>query len=62
MQTPIVVYRRDTRAWRAQVWISERCRSDTPLWSVVVRGGFALRDAYEADLAEARAQKQGEAQ
>ena len=143
MQTPIVVYRRDTRAWRTQVWISfgaaaslcaiglawlpgtdldrafmvmgyvfclstafalakfvrdnERRHSDTPLWSVVVWGGFALamgltgwglvhmdinptykaylgvcwlflissaftlaktlRDAYEADLADARAQR-----
>ena len=148
MQTPIVVYRRDTRAWRAQVWISfgaaaslcgiglawlpgtdldrafmvmgyvfclstafalakfvrdnERRRSDTPLWSTVVWGGFALamgltgwglvrmainptykaylgvcwlflissaftlaktlRDAYEADIADARAQRQGDAQ
>lgn len=138
-----VIVRRDTRAWKAQVWISfglavslcgiglawlpgedldrafmvmgyvfclsaafalakfvrdnETRRSDTPLWKLVVWGGFAfamaltgwglwrmginptykafllvswlflistaftlaktLRDAYDADLAEARAQR-----
>jgi hypothetical protein len=88
MQTPTVLPRRDTRAWRIQVWVSfglaaslcaiglawlpgtdldrafmvmgyvfclstafalakfvrdnERRRTDTPLWSLVVWGGFAL--------------------
>ncbi|WP_140626822.1 YiaA/YiaB family inner membrane protein [Methylibium rhizosphaerae] len=141
--SPIVVVRRDTKAWKAQVWISfgvavslcgiglawlpgedldrafmvmgyvfclsaafalakfvrdnETRPADTPLWKLVVWGGFAfamaltgwglwrmainptykafllvswlflissaftlaktLRDAYEADLAEARAQR-----
>jgi hypothetical protein len=141
--SPIVVVRRDTKAWKAQVWISfgvavslcgvglawlpgedldrafmvmgyvfclsaafalakfvrdnETRPADTPMWKLVVWGGFAfamaltgwglwrmainptykafllvswlflissaftlaktLRDAYEADLAEARAQR-----
>jgi hypothetical protein len=141
--SPIVVVRRDTQAWKAQVWISfgvavslcgvglawlpgedldrafmvmgyvfclstafalakfvrdnEARPTDTPMWKLVVWGGFAfamgltgwglwrmainptykaflvvswlflissaftlaktLRDAYEADLAEARAQR-----
>lgn len=142
---PTVIYRRDTKAWRLQVWISfglavllcgvglaylpgadldrafmvmgyffclstafalakfvrdnEARKSDTPMWGAVVWGGFGLamaltawglvrmevnptykaflavswlflisscftlaktlRDAHEADLADARAQRRG---